>query len=72
MRLMVILVEMKPKKEKMEDLLSLGKANPFNVRLHMATAIVHSKVVERQLQQNNSNTQHTATKQQRQHRDNRG
>ena len=31
---MVMLLDMKPMQEKMEDLLSLGQANPFNASLH--------------------------------------
>ena len=37
--------------------MSLEQANPFNVSLHRATAIVHNKVSARQIQQNNSNRQ---------------
>lgn len=50
-RLMIMLADMKPTQTTMDDLLSLGQANPSNNSLHghKATAIVHNKVASRQL-----------------------
>ena len=58
-RLMIMLadIDMKPTQTRMEDLLSLGQANPFNVSLHRLTAIVHKNIADMQVQQNNSNRQ---------------